>query len=78
MKNIDDLYKNYYSVYKSDFDTDNELTENKNKKFNYKQFELDNIVSTKCNKLDLPKWIKISKTRFDEIFSIIIEVKSMD
>ena len=54
MKNIDDLYKNYYSVYKSDSDTDNELTENKNKQFNYKQFELDNIVSTKCNKLDLP------------------------
>ena len=46
MKNIDELYKNYYNDYKNDFDTDNELTENKKRKFNYKQFELDNIIST--------------------------------
>ena len=39
MKNIDKLYKNYYDAYKSDYDTDDELTENKKKKFDYKQFE---------------------------------------
>ena len=26
IKNVDELYKNYYNDYKSDFDTDNELT----------------------------------------------------
>ena len=55
MKNVDKLYKNYYNTYKSDFDTDDELAENKNKKFNYKQFELDDIINTKFDKLILPK-----------------------
>ena len=31
MKNVDELYKNYYNAYKSDFDTDDELAENKKK-----------------------------------------------
>ena len=55
MKNVDELYKNYYNAYKSDFDTDDKLAENKKKKFNYKQFELDDIISTKSYKLKLPK-----------------------
>ena len=76
MKNVDDLYKNYYNACKSNFDTDDELTEDKKKKFNYKQFELDNIISTKSDKLKLPKWIKVSKTRFNEILSIITEAKN--
>ena len=46
MKNVDELYKNYYNTYKSAFDTDDELTEDKKKRFNYKQFELDDIIST--------------------------------
>ena len=29
MKNVDQLYKNYYNAHKSDFDTDDELAENK-------------------------------------------------
>ena len=74
IKNVDELYKNYYNDYKSDFDTDKELTENKKKKFNCKQFELDNIISTKSDKL--PKWIKASKTRFSEILSKITEAKN--
>ena len=41
MKNVDELYKNYYNAYISEFDTNNEL------KFNYKQFKLNNIISTK-------------------------------
>ena len=36
MQNVDELYKKYYDDHKNNFDTDNELTENKNKKFNYK------------------------------------------
>ena len=29
MKNLDELYKNYYNAYKSDYDTDDELKEDK-------------------------------------------------
>ena len=76
MKNVDELYKNYYNAYKSDFDTDDELAENKKKKFNYKQFELDDIISTKSDKLKLPKWVKVSEKRFNEILSIITEAKN--
>ena len=31
MKNVNELYKNYYNAYISDFDTDNELTEDEKK-----------------------------------------------
>ena len=51
MKNVDELYKNYYDAYKSDYDTDDKLREDKRKKFNYKQFELDDKIS-KESKLD--------------------------
>ena len=40
MKNVDELYKKYYDAYKNDYDSDNELSEGKKKKFDYKQFEL--------------------------------------
>ena len=76
MKNVDELCKNYYNTYKSDFDTDNELTENKKKKFNYKQFQLGDIISTKTDELKLPKWIKVSEKRFNEILSAITEAKN--
>ena len=29
MKNVDKLYKNYFNSYKSDYDTDNELKDDK-------------------------------------------------
>ena len=41
MENVDELYKNYHDAYKSDCDTDDELNEDKKKKFDYRQFELD-------------------------------------
>ena len=75
MKNVDELYKNYYNDYKSDFDTNNELTEDKKKKFNYKQFKLDDIISTKSDELKLPKQVKVNKTRLNKILSIITEAK---
>ena len=52
------------------------LTEDTKKKFNYKQFELDNIIGTNSDELKLLKWIKISKKRFNEILSIITEAKN--
>ena len=76
MKNVGELYEKYYNAYKSDFDTDDELTEGKKKKFNHKQFELDDIMSTKSNKLKLPKWVKVSKKKLNEILSIITEAKN--
>ena len=40
MKNVDELYKKYYNTYKNDYDADDELSEAKKKRFDYKQFEL--------------------------------------
>ena len=62
-KNVDKLYKNYFNACKSSFDTNDELTEDKKKKFNYKQFQLDDIISTKSHELKLPKWVKISEKK---------------
>ena len=75
-RGFDEVYKNYCNAYKSDFDTDGELTEDKKKRFNYKQFQLDNIISIKSDKLKLPRWVKASKKRFNEILSIITEGKN--
>ena len=45
------LRKCYYNAYKSDHDTDDELKEDKKKKFDYKQFELGDEMN-KESKLD--------------------------
>ena len=76
MKKVDELYKDYYDVYKSDHDTNDELTGDKKKNFDYKQFELDDITS-KESKLgekteelklsELPKWIKVRGKRLNVI-----------
>ena len=41
MKNVGKLYENYFNSYKSDYDTDDELTKDKKKKYDYKQFEIE-------------------------------------
>ena len=76
MKNVDELYKNHYNAYKNDYDTDDELTEDKKKNFNYKQFEINDIISTKSDKLILPKWAKVSEKRFNEILSTNTKAKN--
>ena len=40
MKNVDQLYEKYYNAYKKDYDADDELSEAKKKKIDYKLFEL--------------------------------------
>ena len=40
MKNVEELYKKHYNVYKIDYDTDDELNGAKMKKVDYKLFEL--------------------------------------
>ena len=49
MKNVDELYKKYYDAYKNDYDSDNELSEGKKKKFDYKQFELFDKTNKELN-----------------------------
>ena len=76
MKNVEDLYEKYYIFYKNDFDNDDELSEAKKKKFDYKQFELFDKTDKKL-KLDEEteecfKEIEdrvVDKKRFMEYFS---------
>ena len=81
MKNVDELYEKYYNSYKSNFDNDDQLSEAKNKKINYKQFELFNKTDKKLtldgetqkdeeSKLtELPKWLH-SKNYFKKVLVI--------
>ena len=82
MENVDELYKNCYNACKSDFDTNDELTEDEKKKFDYKQFEIDDKISkesrldekTKELKLtELPKWLR-SKNDFNEARKLINDI----
>ena len=51
MKNVDELYKNYYDACKSNYDADDELGEDKKENLKYKQPELGNEIN-KESKLD--------------------------
>ena len=75
MKNVDELYKNYYNAYKSDFDTNDELTEDKKKKFNYKQFEIDDMINKESKLTELPEWLK-SKNDFNEARKLINDIRA--
>ena len=82
MKNVDDLYKKYYNVYKSDYDTDEKGDKKKN--FDHKQFELDDKIN-KESKLDektkelkltaLPEWLS-SKNDFNEARKLINDIRA--
>ena len=84
MKNVDELYKKYYNAYKSDYDTDDELKGAKKKKFDHKQFELDDKIN-KESKLDektkelkltaLPEWLS-SKNDFNEARKLIKDIRA--
>ena len=51
MKNVNELYKNYYDAYKSNYYANDKLEGDEKKKFNYKQFELG-VEINKEPKLD--------------------------
>ena len=82
MKNVNELYKNYFNAYKCDYDTDDELTEDKKKKYDYKQLEIDDKIS-KESKLDekteelklteLPQWLS-SRNDFNEVRKLIYDI----
>ena len=84
IKNVDKLYEKYYSAYKSDYDTADELNEAKKKKFDYKQFISGNRADEEL-KLDeeikdlkltaLPKWLS-SKNDFNEVAKLINDIRA--
>ena len=82
MKNVNELYKKYYNTYKSDYDTDDELKEDKKKDLDYKQFKLNDKISkeskldeiNKESKLDeLPEWLS-SRNHFNEARKLINDI----
>ena len=87
MKNVDEVYEMYYNGYKNDYDNDDELSETKKKKIDYKQFELFDKTD-KRSKLDgetqkdedskltaFRKWLH-SKNDFNEAVKLIKDVKT--
>ena len=75
MKNVDEFYKKYYNVYKSDYDTDDELKEAKKKEFDYKQFELGDKINKELKLTALPKWLS-SKNDFNEARKLIKDIRA--
>ena len=87
MKNVEELYQKYYIFYKNDFDNDDELSEAKKKKFDYKQFELFNKTDKKLtldgetkkdeeSKLtELPKWLH-TKNDFKKAIKLIEDIRA--
>ena len=67
MKHFNELYEKYYNSYKNDHDT-NELSEAKNKKFDYKQFEL---LDKTDKKLTLDEETKKKNDELNNILSVI-------
>ena len=51
MKNVDEFYEKYYNAYKNDYGNDDELSEGKKNKFNYRKFKLFDETDKK-SKLD--------------------------
>ena len=51
MKNIDELHEKFYNAYKNHYDVDDELSEAKEKKSEYRQFKLFDKTDKK-SKLD--------------------------
>ena len=79
MKKVDNLYRKYYNAYKSDYNTDDKLNEDKKKTYDYKQFELDDEISKESKlpgRLMLPKWVKVSEKRFNEILSTVTKAQN--
>ena len=87
MKTVDELYKKYYNDCKNDFNNDDDLSEGKKKKFDYRQFELFDKTDKKL-KLDgetkkdeesklaaLSKWLH-SKNDFKKGIKLIEDIRA--
>ena len=87
MKNVDELYEKFYNAYKNDYDNDDELSEAKKKKFDYKQFELFDKTDKKLTldeetkkdeqpKLtELPNWLH-SRNDFKKAIKLIEDIRA--
>ena len=75
MKNIDKLYEKYYDTYKNDYDTEDELNKAKEKKFDYKQFELADKKSEESKLTALSKWLG-SKNDFNKAIKLIEDIRA--
>ena len=77
MENVDELYEKYYNAYKNDFDNDDELSETKKKKFNYRQFELFNKTDKKLTLDEETKKDKDSKlTELPKAIKLIEDIRA--
>ena len=81
MKNVDELYKKYYDAYKNDYDSDNELSEGKKKKFDCKQFELFDKTNKKLKKkMKSQNWLHYqngcTKNDFKEAIKLIEDIRA--
>ena len=77
MENVDELYEKYYNANKNDFDNDDELSETKKKKFNYRQFELFNKTDKKLTLDEETKKDKDSKlTELPKAIKLIEDIRA--
>ena len=87
MKNVDELDEKYCNAYTNDYNNDDELSEAKKKKFDYRQFEVSDKTDKK-SKLDgetkndeepkltaLPKWLH-SKNDFKKAIKLIEDIRA--
>ena len=75
MKNVYEVYKEYYKFYKNDFDYDDNLSEVKKKKIDYKQFKLFNKIDKQSKLTALPKWLH-SKNDFKKAIKLIEVIRA--
>ena len=84
MNNAEDLYNEVYYIYKNKCNEEEFNLNTKNRKrFDYKKLRLiDNFYesegeeASRLSRLVLPKWIKVSEKRFNEILNKITEAKN--
>ena len=84
MKNVDELDKKYCNTYKSDYDNDDELKEAKKKKFDHKQFELNDKINKESKLDEKTKELKLtelteclsSKNDFNEARKLINDIRA--
>ena len=75
MKNDNELYEKYYIASKHDYDADDELSEDKEKNFDYKQFQLGDKKDEEPKMTILPKWLG-SKNGFKEAIKFIEDLRA--
>ena len=76
LKNVVTLYNNYYDIYKNDYDSKDDLSKAKKKRFDYKQFKNIGEENNKFKLAELLEWVK-SKNDFNEAAKLIKDIKTI-